>query len=60
MMICSSRWIDGATPEDVAAALAVALRPDSIHFKEVRRPDDSPFLEWNSLLYLDPVPLGCC
>ncbi len=52
--------IDAATPEEseaTAEALAAALAADPAHFKEVRRPDASPFLEQNGLLYLDPGPL---
>jgi len=53
--------IDAATPEEseaTAEALAAALASDTAHFKEVRRPDASPFLEQNGLLYLDPGPLA--
>ena len=53
--------VDGATPEEAeatAAALAAALAPDTKHFKEVRRPDASPYLERNGLLFLEPGPLG--
>jgi len=53
--------IDAATPEEseaTAEALAAALALDTAHFKEVRRPDASPFLEQNGLLYLDPGPLA--
>ncbi len=53
--------IDAATPEEAeatAAALADILRPDTAHFKEVRRPDASPYLERNGLLFLDPGPLA--
>ncbi len=52
--------IDAATPEEseaTAEALAAALTADPAHFKEVRRPDASPFLEQNGLLYLDPGAL---
>ena len=53
--------IDGATPEEAeatAASLAAALQPDTQHFKEVRRPDASPYLERNGLLFLEQGPLG--
>jgi len=53
--------IDAVTPEEAEAtaeALAAALAADTAHFKEVRRPDASPFLEQNGLLYLDPGPLA--
>ena len=53
--------IDAATPEEseaTAAALAGILLPDTAHFKEVRRPDASPYLERNGLLFLDPGPLA--
>ena len=52
--------IDGATPEEAeeaAGELAAALRPDTQHFKGVVRPDSSPYLERNGLLYLDTGPL---
>ena len=53
--------IDGATPEETeqaAGELAAALRPDTQHFKAIVRPDSSPYLERNGLLYLDPGPLA--
>jgi hopanoid biosynthesis associated RND transporter like protein HpnN len=53
--------VDSATPEEseaTAAALADALKLDTQHFKEVRRPDASPYLERNGLLFLDAGPLG--
>jgi len=53
--------IDGSTPEEAeatAASLAAALQPDTQHFKDVRRPDASPYLERNGLLFLEPGPLG--
>ena len=52
--------VDGATPEETeatAAALATALQGDP-HFSEVRRPDASPYLERNGLLFLDPGKLA--
>ena len=53
--------VDAATPEEAeatAADLAAALAPDTAHFKEVRRPDASPYLERNALLFLDTAQLS--
>ncbi len=53
--------IDAAVPEaadQTAAALAAALAVDRAHFLEVRRPDASPYLERNGLLFLDTGELG--
>ena len=53
--------IDAAIPEEAdrtAAALADALGGDTRHFSMVRRPDASPYLERNALLFLDAGPLG--
>ena len=53
--------IDGATPEQAdqtAAELAQALAGDTTHLRSVRRPDASPYLEANGLLFLDEKPLG--
>ncbi len=53
--------VDGATPEEAEAtadALAMALAPDTAHFKDVRRPDASPYFERNALLFLDPAQLS--
>jgi hopanoid biosynthesis associated RND transporter like protein HpnN len=53
--------IDGASPEiaeQTAADLAAALAPDHTHFTSIRRPDASPFLEANGLLFLDTKSLG--
>ena len=53
--------VDGATPEQTeatAAGLAAALAADPAHFRDVRRPDASPFLEANGLLFLDEKSLG--
>jgi hopanoid biosynthesis associated RND transporter like protein HpnN len=53
--------IDGATPEiadETAAGLAAALAQDSTHLRGVRRPDASPFLEANGLLFLDKPALA--
>jgi len=47
--------VDGATPEQAdltAAQLATALAADHAHFHDVRRPDASPFLEREGLLFL--------
>ncbi len=52
--------VDGSTPEDAeqtAADLARVLASDSAHFTSVRRPDASPYLEANGLLFLDPQQL---
>jgi hopanoid biosynthesis associated RND transporter like protein HpnN len=52
--------VDAAIPEEAdstASALTEALRGDTLHFSSVRRPDASPFLERNALLYLDVDPL---
>ena len=53
--------VDAPTPEEAeatAASLAAVLAPDTVHFKEVRRPDASPFLMRNGLLFLDKAQLG--
>jgi len=53
--------VDGATPEEgeaTAAALEAALAPDTAHFKGVRRPDASPYLERNGMLFLEPAKLS--
>ncbi len=53
--------VDGVSPEvaeQTAIDLAAALSQDHAHFSSVRRPDASPFLEQNGLLFLDPKPLG--
>jgi hopanoid biosynthesis associated RND transporter like protein HpnN len=52
--------VDAAIPEEAdstANALTEALRGDKAHFSSVRRPDASPFLERNALLFLDVEPL---
>ncbi len=52
--------IDGATPEEAdatAASLAAALSGDHTHFKSVTRPDASPYLQRNGLLFLDTLQL---
>ncbi len=52
--------VDGATPEEAdttATDLAAALKRDPTHFNFVRRPDSSPYLEQNGLLFLDPKTL---
>ena len=52
--------IDAATPEAAeatAAGLEAALKADPLHFSYVRRPDASPFLEANGLLFLEPAEL---
>src|ERR1700758_4141216 len=52
--------IDAKEPEEAestAAALAKTLSEDHEHFLTVRRPDASPFLEQEGLLYLDTPQL---
>ena len=53
--------VDGATPEEAeatAASLAAALQADKAHFKSVRQPDVSPYLERNAFLFLDRPQLS--
>ena len=52
--------IDASVPEEAdatAASLAERLRADRAQFLDVRRPDASPFLQRNGLLYLDKAEL---
>ena len=52
--------IDADAPEAAdatAAALASALGGDTGHFLDVRRPDSSPYLDREGLLFLDAKPL---
>ena len=52
--------IDADIPEEAeatAAELAAKLSTDHVHFQSVRRPDFSPYLEKNGLMFLDPAPL---
>jgi hopanoid biosynthesis associated RND transporter like protein HpnN len=52
--------IDGKTPEiasQTAADLAAALSVDKQHFLSVRRPDSSPYLEQNGMMFLDAKSL---
>ena len=52
--------IDAREPEEAdatAAALADALAKDHAHFNSVRRPDASPFLRKEGLLFLDTKQL---
>jgi uncharacterized protein len=52
--------IDAREPEQAdatAAALAAALTQDHAHFRSVRRPDASPFLRKEGLLFLDTKQL---
>jgi hopanoid biosynthesis associated RND transporter like protein HpnN len=52
--------IDAHTPEmadQTAADLALAMAADKGHFKDVRRPDASPFLEAHGLLFLEEKQL---
>jgi len=53
--------VDGATPEEAEAtadALAISLAADTVHFKSVRQPDASPYLERNAFLFLDRAQLS--
>ncbi len=53
--------IDARQPEEAeatAAGLAQALAADAGHFRSVARPDASPYLEANGLLFLDAKTLG--
>jgi hopanoid biosynthesis associated RND transporter like protein HpnN len=53
--------VDADTPEQAdqtAAGLAQALAGDTTHLQSVRRPDASPYLEANALLFLDQKTLG--
>jgi uncharacterized protein len=53
--------IDAQEPEEAdatAAALASALAGDHVHFNSVRRPDASPFLRREGLLFLDEKALS--
>jgi hypothetical protein len=52
--------IDADSPEAAeatAAGLEAALKADPTHFAFVRRPDASPYLEANGLLFLEPAEL---
>jgi len=52
--------IDASIPEEAdatAAGLADALQSDRAHFTSVRRPDASPFLRRNGLLFVNEAPL---
>jgi uncharacterized protein len=52
--------IDAKEPEEAentAAALAEKLEQDSEHFRSVRRPDASPFLKQEGMLFLDTAQL---
>ncbi len=52
--------VDGQIPEEAdatAAALAAALSVDRAHFRDVTRPDASPYLQHNGLLFLDTPKL---
>ncbi len=53
--------VDANKPEEAeatAAALADRLAADHTHFISVRRPDASPFLQKEGLLFLDPPQLS--
>lgn len=52
--------VDADEPEEAeatAASLATALAADHAHFRTVRRPDASPFLQKEGLLFLDTKQL---
>ena len=52
--------VSGTTPEEAdetANALAAAIAPDHAQFKSVERPDNSPYLIRNGLLFLDTKTL---
>jgi uncharacterized protein len=52
--------VDAAIPEEAdvtASALVDALHRDTRHFMSVRRPDRSPYLARNALLFLEADPL---
>jgi hopanoid biosynthesis associated RND transporter like protein HpnN len=52
--------VDADEPEEAqatAASLATALAADHTHFRTVRRPDASPFLQKEGLLFLDTKQL---
>jgi hopanoid biosynthesis associated RND transporter like protein HpnN len=53
--------IDASLPEEAdatAAGLVAAIAPDTAHFTDVRRPDASPYLQQNGLMFLDTAQLG--
>src|SRR5207248_922474 len=53
--------IDAQQPEEAdatAAELADALAKDHVHFNSVRRPDTSPFLHKEGMLFLDTKALS--
>lgn len=53
--------VDGATPEEAEAtanSLASALQDDKAHFRSVRQPDVSPYLERNALMFLSRPQLS--
>jgi len=53
--------VDAVTPEEAEAtanALAISLAADTVHFKDVRQPDTSPYLERNAFLFLDLAQLS--
>ncbi len=52
--------VDATTPEiadQTAADLAAVVAKDHAHFKDVRRPDASPYLEQNGLMFLESKQL---
>jgi hopanoid biosynthesis associated RND transporter like protein HpnN len=53
--------VDATIPEiadQTANDLATAIAADTAHFREVRRPDASPYFDRNGLLFLDQKTLG--
>ena len=53
--------IDARAPEEAeatAAGLAQALAADPAHFRRAMRPDASPYLDTNGLMFLDTKTLG--
>jgi hypothetical protein len=53
--------VDARIPEEAdatAAELAARLAADKAHFRTVRRPDSSPFLDKEGLLFLQPKQLS--
>jgi hopanoid biosynthesis associated RND transporter like protein HpnN len=53
--------VDGTVPEiadQTASNLAAELSPDHTHFEEIWRPDASPYLEQNGLMFLDEKALS--
>jgi hopanoid biosynthesis associated RND transporter like protein HpnN len=52
--------VDAKLPEEAdatASGLAAALAPDHVHFRSVRQPENSPYLNQEGLLFLAPAAL---